>query len=104
MLESVNLSNKDMIEIGMDLVVQIIKFEVDDKLEDTFITLKLKVLDIVYSVCVPKHEATDPKNIRDGWSQLIEMFVIRHGMGNKQVYQEGSRKLTDQELELLDKK
>lgn len=94
------LSKERMEEIGIDQFVQCVKFKADEKLEDTFITLTLNVLGILYSVQVPKHEAHIESNIADAWRQNIQEMGIWHLLGQNKRIQQGSRELTDEEKEL----
>lgn len=99
-----HLTKEKIEEIGIDKFVQCVKFTSEDKLENTFITLSLNVLGIIYSVQVPKIEANDPKNIEDAWSQLIHDFGVMHMMGQSKRIQDGSRELTEEEHKMLEAK
>lgn len=96
------LSKEQMEEIGIDCFVQCVKFTAEDKIENTYITLTLNVLGIMYSVKVPKHEADDPKNIQDAWGQLISDFATFHMLGQSKRIQDGNRDLTEDEVKILE--
>lgn len=92
------ITQTDAAGVGINLFGQCIDFKVDEKLEDTFVTFKMNIMDICYSCQVPKHEMNDVKNVRAAWGQLIENFGIRHLMGQNKVLQGGTRDLTDEEI------
>jgi hypothetical protein len=96
------LTTDQMEEIGMDQLVQCIKFKAQDNLEDTFVTITLNILGIMYSVRVPKHEADSVKNIQDAWAQVIQDFGVYHTLGHSKKIQHGSRDLTDEEQKIID--
>lgn len=102
MIVGATLTPEQIEEIGMDLFVQCVKFKAEDKLENTFITVTLNVLGVLYSVQVPKHEANDPKAIHDAWAQLIQNFGVMHMMGQTKRVQDGSRELTEEEQKILE--
>lgn len=99
---TLRMNSEKIIEIGMDLIVQCIKFNVEDNLEDPHITLSLNILGIIYSVQVPKHEANDPHNIKCAWEQLIQDFGVMHMMGQSKRVQDGHRDLTEEELKIME--
>jgi hypothetical protein len=94
------LTEQEIIELGMDLMVQCIKFTVEDKLENPYITLGLNVLGVIYSVNVPKHEADDAHNIKCAWEALIKDFGVMHMMGQSKRIQDGHRELNEEELKV----
>lgn len=96
-----NLTNEQIIEIGMDIMVQCIKFNVIDEIDKPHIILQLNVLGIIYGVMVPKHEINE-KNIQDAWKQVVEQFGVMHMKGQKYNIQDGSRDLTDEEYHALE--
>ena len=100
-LINLNLNNDQIIELGMEQVVQVIKFNVIDELDKPHIVLQLNVLGIVYGVMVPKHEINQ-KNIIDAWTQVITQFGIMHMKGQKYNIQDGSRDLTDEEYKIIE--
>lgn len=97
-----HLSNENREELGLDLLVQCIKVKSEDLLENTFITLTLNMMGICYSVQVPKHEADDPKNITDAWTQLIHDFGVYHMLGQSKRIQDGVRELTPEEMAIIE--
>lgn len=101
---TLRMNNEKIIDIGMDLMVQCIKFNVEEKIEDPHITLSLNILGIVYSVQVPKHEANDPHNIKCAWEQLIQDFGVMHMMGQSKRVQDGHRDLTEEESKIMEEK
>ena len=96
-----NLTNDQIIEIGMEQVVQVIKFNVVDEIDKPHVILQLNVLGIIYGVMVPKHELTQ-QNIIDAWKQIITQFGVMHLKGQKHNIQDGSRDLTDEEYKILE--
>lgn len=94
------LTKEQIIEIGMEQVVQCIKFDVIET--ELTKTIQLNVLGIIYSVNIPKHEATDPKNIYDAWMQLIHSFGVCHTLGQKGNIQHGSREISEEEMKLIE--
>lgn len=98
-----NMSNDKIIEAGMDVMVQCIKFNVIDGLESPFVTLQLNVLGVIYGANVPKHELQE-QNIKDAWKQIVQEFGIMHMKGQSSKIQDGSRDLTDEEYKILEEK
>lgn len=94
------LKKDQIIDIGMDKVTQIIKFDVIE--EELTKVISLNVLGIIYSVTVPAHECSDPKNIGDAWDQLLQSFGVCHLMGQKSNITHGSRELSDEEIALIE--
>lgn len=94
------IETTDAAGVGLNMFGYCIDFKVEEKLEDTFVTFKMNILDICYSVQVPKHEMDNIQNVRDAWAQLIHDFAIRHAIGNNKVYTDGSRDLTEEELKV----
>ncbi len=97
MLIGTKLSKERMEEIGIEQFVQCVKFAAEDKIENTYVTLTLNVLGILYSVQVPKHEADNEQNIIDAWRQNIQEMGIWHLMGQKKRVIDGHRELTEGE-------
>lgn len=97
------ITQTDAAGVGLNLFGQCIDFKVDEKLEDTFVTFKMNIMDICYSVQVPKHEMDDINNVRSAWKQLIQDFGIRHLLGQSKVIQSGNRDLTDEEIKAQEK-
>jgi len=89
-------------EYGYDLFGQCIKCTIEEKIEDTFVTLSLNILGVIYSVQVPKHEMADPKNVKDAWTQLIRDFGVCHMLGQSKRVQDGHRDLTEEEQKMLE--
>lgn len=100
-LINLKMSNDDIIEQGMDFLVQCIKFNIIDEIDKPHIILQLNILGIIYGVMVPKHEINE-KNIQDAWKQVIEQFGVMHLKGQKYNIQDGSRDLTDEEYKILE--
>ena len=75
MITTIQMSNEQIIEVGMDIMVQCIKFNVIDELDKPHITLQLNILGVLYGVQVPKHEIQE-NNIIDAWKQIIEQFGV----------------------------
>lgn len=96
-----NLTNDQIIEIGMEQVVQVIKFNVVDEIDKPHVILQLNVLGIIYGVMVPKHELNE-QNINDAWKQVIVQFGVMHLKGQKHNIQDGSRDLTDEEYKIIE--
>lgn len=96
-----NLTNDQIIEIGMEQVVQVIKFNVVDEIDKPHVILQLNVLGIIYGVMVPKHELNQ-QNVVDAWKQVIEQFGVMHLKGQKYNIQDGSRDLTDEEYKIME--
>lgn len=96
-----NLTNDQIIEIGMEQVVQVIKFNIVDELDKPHIILQLNVLGIIYGVQVPKSEINE-KNMIDAWKQIITQFGVMHLKGQKHNIQDGSRDLTDEEYKIIE--
>lgn len=97
------MSNDKIIEAGMDYMVQCIKFNVVDELENPYVTLQLNVLGVIYGANVPKHELQE-QNVKDAWKQIIQEFGVMHMKGQSYKVQDGSRELTDEEYKILEKK
>lgn len=93
---------EQIIEVGIDLMVQCISFNVEPGEIET--KLSLNIMGIIYSVTVPTHELSDPKNIKDSWSQLINDFSVFHLLGQTKRIQDGNRELEDDELAILESK
>lgn len=91
-----------MLDKGMDLVSQCIKFDV--QMLEIQTTLSLNVLGVVYSVTVPTHEMTDPKNVEDAWKALIQDFGVFHMLGQSKRVQDGHREATEEELKMKEEK
>ena len=89
------------VDIGMDVFVECVKFGYEDNLEDTFITLSLNVLGVIYSLTISKYEADDPNNIKDGWKALVEQFGVYHLIGQSKRIQDGSREITADEKAIM---
>ena len=96
-----NLTNDQIIEIGMEQVVQVIKFNIVDEIDKPHVILQLNVLGIIYGVMVPKHELNQ-QNIIDAWKQIITQFGVMHLKGQKHNIQDGSRDLTDEEYKIME--
>lgn len=102
MLVGVPMTKDQIIEKGMDVMVQLIKFDVEQN--DIQTTLRLNVLGVIYGATMPTSETNDPKNIEDCWKQIAEQFGVMHIMGQKYNIQHGSRELTEQEQQMLEEK
>lgn len=88
-------------EIGIDLLVQCIKVNYEEKPEDTFVTLSLNVLGVIYYATISKYEVDDFHNVQDCWKALIEQFGFCHMMGQSKRVQDGKRDLTADEKAIL---
>lgn len=101
MLIGITPSKEQLIDKGMDLVSQIIKF--DAEVGEITTVLSLNVLGVIYSVSVPTHEMSEPKNVEDAWKALIQDFGVFHMLGQSKRVIDGSRELTEEEIKLLEK-
>lgn len=90
-------------KMGWELLGQSLNVRVEEKLENTYATFTLNFMGIAYSCEVPKHEMNDAKNWRDAWGQLLGEVALKHAMGNKMLYKDGSRELTEEEKSILSK-
>lgn len=91
------------IEIGVELLSQVIIIRADEHLDDTANSVTMNVLGVSYRVRVPKHEWDNEKNIRDAWLQIFTEFGVFHKLGSDQKLTHGARDLTDEELAILGK-
>ena len=87
--------------LGIELLGQCVDCSAEYKMDSPDVTFKLKILDVVYSVQVAHHEAMTIEGARSAWKHLLEQFFLRHAAGNRQLYAEGSRELTEEEQKML---
>lgn len=95
------MTESQIIEQALDIFVECVKFSVEEKLEDPFITLRMNVLGVIYGATMPKHEINQ-ENVKQCWKQIIEQFGIYHMLGQNKRVVDGSRDLTDEEQRLLE--
>lgn len=100
MLIGVTPSKDQMIEKGIDLLVQCIKFDAD--IGEVTTVLSLNVLGIVYSVSVSTHEMSEESNLEAAWKALIQDFGTFHMLGQSKRVQDGHRELTEEESKALE--
>lgn len=100
MLIGIAPSKDQMIEKGMDLMVQCIKFDAD--IGEVQTVLSLNILGIVYSVSVPTHEMSEESNLEAAWKALIQDFGVFHMLGQSKRVQDGRRELTEEESKALE--
>lgn len=93
-------TKENMIEKGMDLVVQCIKF--DAEVGEVTTILTLNILGVIYSVSVPTHEMSEEKNLEDAWKQLIRDFGVCHLLGQSKRVIDGHRDATEGELKIME--
>lgn len=89
-------------KMGWELLGQCFNLRVEEKLENTYATFTLNFLGVAYSLQVPKHEMNEPKNWRDAWGQLLAEVAIKHELGAQKFFKDGSRELSDIEMQLLE--
>ena len=100
MLIGVGPTKEQIIDKGMDLMSQCIKF--DAEIGEVTTVMSLNVLGIVYSVSVPTHEMTEPSNLEAAWKALIQDFGVFHMLGQSRRVQDGSREMTEGEIKALE--
>lgn len=93
-------TKEQIIETGMDFMVQCITFDAD--IQEITTRISLNILGVVYSVDVPTHELSDPNNVKSAWRQLIRDFGVYHLMGQDRRVQDGHRDLTEEESKVLE--
>lgn len=86
--------------MGIEMLGQCVDCTAETRLDSPDVTFKLKVLDIVYSIQVRPEDASTPEGAKHAWEHLLSQFFLRHAAGNRMVYSDGSRELTDEERKI----
>lgn len=86
--------------IGIEMLGQCVDCVTETRLDSPNVVFKLKILDIVYSVEVLPNDAATEQGCKDAWQHLLTQFAIRHAAGNRMLYSDGSRDLTDEEKKI----
>ena len=106
MMENKEHVNNDVTAamIGFNMFGQCVDFQTEEKLEDTFVTFKMKILDIIYTCTIPKEDMLVQSNVEAAWQGLLKEFFIRHAVGNNKIFKHGSRELSADEKEAAETK
>jgi hypothetical protein len=91
------MNSEQLSMLGIEMLGQCVDCTAETRLDDPNVTLKLKVLDLVYSVTVPPHDLETLDGAKNAWEHLLTQFFLRHAAGNRMMYQDGSRELSDEE-------
>lgn len=87
--------------LGINMLGHCVDCSVEVPIDAPHHIFKLKILDIIYSVSVPSHEAVTEDGAKSAWEHLLQQFFLRHSLGNNKLYSHGERELTEEEQAML---
>lgn len=96
------MNAEEMGMMGIELLGQCVDATAEQLPDQPEYLFKLKILDIVYSAVIPKNEAESETGAKEAWKHLLEKFFMRHAAGNRALYNEGNRELTDEEKAIIE--